>query len=74
MNQPSLPGDWPTDWQLAGQLDQLTSDDVVDVKVGGTILQIRNTETGLIASSDVRAYPIMVVDDEVYVLLGDASD
>ncbi len=73
MNQPPLPGDWPTDWQLAGQLDQLTSDDVVDVKVGGTILQIRNTETGLIASSDVRAYPIIVVDDEVYVLLGDAS-
>ena len=74
MSQLPIPGDWRTDWYLAGPVDQLTREDAVDVTAGGIHLKIRNTESGLTARSAERAYPIMVVDDEVFVLLGDGPD
>jgi hypothetical protein len=74
MNLPPIPEDWRTDWHLATHLDQLTNVDAVDVTVAGINLRIRNTESGLIARSDERAYPVMVVDDEVFVLMSDGPD
>ena len=74
MNQLPIPEDWRTEWRLAGQLDQLMVDEAVDVTVGGIVLKIRNSDSGLTARSTDRAYPVMVVDDEVFVLLGDAPD
>lgn len=73
MNLPPMPEDWRTDWHLAANLDQLTGDDVLEVTVAGIVLHIANTTSGLTARSDERAYPVMVVDDEVFVLMSDAQ-
>ena len=74
MNPPPIPDDWRTDWHLAAHLDQLTASDAVEVTVAGISLQIRYEESALTARSDARAYPLMVVDDEIFVLLGDGPD
>jgi len=74
MNPPPIPDDWRTQWHLAAHLDKLTASDTVDVTVVGIVLHIRYEESGLIAHSDERAYPLMVVDDEIFVLLGDEPD
>lgn len=74
MNLPPIPEQWRSDWHLAANLEQLTSDDVLDVTVAGIVLHIANTKEGLTAYSDERAYPVMVVDDEVYVLMSDAQE
>ncbi len=74
MNQPPIPDDWRADWHLAGHLDQLTASDAVEVTVAGITLQIRYEESALTARSDSRAYPLMVVDDVIFVLLGDGPD
>ena len=74
MNQPPIPDDWPTNWHLAGRLEQLADSDAVQVTVAGVALQIRYEESTLIARSDARSYPLMVVDDEIFVLLGDELD
>jgi len=74
MNQPPIPDDWRTNWHLAGHLDQLTASDAVEITVAGISLQIRYEKSALIARSDARTYPLMVVDDEIFVLLGDGPD
>ena len=74
MNQPPIPDDWSTNWHLAGRLEQLADSDAVQVTVAGVALQIRYEDSTLIARSDARGYPLMVVDDEIFVLLGDESD
>jgi uncharacterized protein YbaR (Trm112 family) len=74
MNLPPILEDWRTDWHLAARLDQLAASDAADVTVAGILLHIRYEESALIARSDERAYPVMVVDDEIFVLLGDGSD
>lgn len=74
MNLPPIPEEWRTDWHLAANLDELMGDDVLDVTVAGVLLHISNTKDGLSACSDARAYPVMVVDDEVFVLMSDARD
>ena len=74
MNLPPIPEDWRTDWHLAAHMDQLTGGEVIDVTVAGIVLHIRNAESGLVARSDDRTYPVMVVDDEVFVLMSDGPD
>ena len=74
MNPPHIPDDWRTDWHLAAHLDQLATNDAVAVTVAGISLQIRYEESALTARSDARVYPLMVVDDEIFVLLGDDPD
>jgi len=74
MNQPPIPDDWRTNWHLAAHLDQLTASDAIEITVAGISLQIRYEKSVLTARSDARAYPLMVVDDEIFVLLGDGPD
>jgi hypothetical protein len=74
MNPPPIPEDWRTDWHLAAHLDQFANVDAVDVEVAGIALHITNSASGLTVRSDERAYPVMVVDDEVFVLLSDEPD
>jgi len=74
MNLPPIPEDWRTHWHLAAHLDQFTASDAIDVTVAGISLHIGNAVSGLSARSDARAYPVMVVDDEIFVLLGDGPD
>ncbi len=74
MNLPPIPEDWRTHWHRAANLDECTGNDAIDVTVTGIVLHIRNAESGLTARSDARAYPVMVVDDEIFVLLGDGPD
>lgn len=73
MNLPPIPEDWRTDWHLAARLDQLEGDNVLEVSVAGVELRISNTDNGLLARSEDRGYPVMVVDDEVFVLMSDAQ-
>ena len=74
MNLPPILDDWRTHWHLAAHLDRLTASDSLDVTLAGILLHIKNEESGLSARSDERAYPVMVVDDEIFVLLGDGPD
>jgi len=74
MSPPPIPDDWRTNWQLVAHLDQLLSGGVIDVVVAGTRVHISDDGSGLTASSDARTYPTMVVDDEIFMLLGDEPD
>ena len=47
MNPPPIPDDWRTDWHLAAHLDQLATNDAVEVTVAGISLQIRYEESAL---------------------------
>jgi len=71
---PPIPEDWRTDWHRAAHLDQLPGDESLEVFVEGVALSLTNSRDGLTARSDVRDYPVMVVDDEVYVLMSDAPN
>lgn len=72
MHGPPFPLDWQTNWHLVARLEQITADGLVEVTVAGTRLSISNEASGLIARSSERVYPVMVVDDEIFVLFGDA--
>ena len=74
MNQPPIPGDWPTNWHLVARLDQMATAGVIDVVVAGTRVQLGDDGSGLTASCDGRSCSVMVVDDEIFVLFGDESD
>jgi hypothetical protein len=71
MNSPSIPDDCPTKRHLDAYLDQMTAGDVIDVVVAGNRVQIGDDGSGLTARCDGRTYPVMVVDDEIFVLLSD---
>ena len=73
MSDPPIPDEWRTNWHLAGRVDAL-GEQGIDVTVAGITLHIRESESGLAAASGGRPYPVMVVDDEIFVLLGDAPD
>ena len=74
MAPPPIPEEWRTDWHLAAHLEQLIGDESLEVTVEGVALRITNSSDGLSARSAVRDYPVMVVDDEVFVLMSDAPD
>ena len=74
MNSPPTPDDWPTNWHLVAHLDQMATAGVIDVVVAGARVQLGDDGSGLTASCDGRSCPVMVVDDEIFVLLGDESD
>ena len=74
MNLPPIPDDWRTDWHLAAHMSDLAGGGAIDVTVAGTVIHVTNTDTGPTAHSDERAYPVMVVDDEVFVLMSDEPD
>ena len=74
MNVPLMPDEWRTNWHLVANLDQLAADDTADVTVAGIRLKIEYEESALIARSHERTYPVMVVDDEIFVLLSDEPD
>lgn len=74
MNRPPFPEDWQTDWHLAARLDQLAAGGDLDVIVAGIRLHISDDSSGLTARGEERSYPVMVVDDEIFVLLGDGPD
>lgn len=74
MNLPPIPDEWRTNWHLVGHVDQLGERDSLEVTVAGLSLQVTSEASGLIARGDGRQYPIMVVDDEIFVLLGDGPE
>ena len=74
MAPPPIPEDWRTDWHLAANLDAFTDDQVLEVTVEGVALRLTNSSEGLSARSAARDYPVMVVDDEVFVLMSDAPE
>ena len=74
MSPPPVPEDWRTNWHLVARLDQLAGGATIDVVVAGVRVQIGDDGSGLSASGDGRAYPLMVVDDEIFVLLSDEPD
>jgi hypothetical protein len=74
MNEPPFPDGWQTDWHLVARIEQVTAGGGIDVILAGTRLYIKNEASGLIAHSAHRTYPVMVVDDEIFVLLSDAPD
>ena len=74
MNLPPIPDDWQTDWHLAVHMDTLADGNVVEVTLAGIALHVSDSASGPVARSDERSYPVMVVDDEVFVLLSDAPD
>ena len=55
-------------------LRELLLEQGIDVTVAAISLHIRESDSGLAAASGGRPYPVMVVDDEIFVLLGDAPD
>ena len=74
MKHPPMSDDWPGKWHLAAHLDQLTASDAIEITVAGISLQVRYEESALTARGDACAYPLMVVDDEIFVLLDDGPD
>jgi hypothetical protein len=74
MNPPPIPDDWRTNWHLAARVDQLAAGGGIDVVVAGIRVQIGDDGSGLTARGAGRSYPVMVVDDEIFVLLGDEPD
>lgn len=74
MSPPPVPEDWRWNWHLVAHLDQLAGDGTIDVVVAGTRARISDDGSGLIASGEGRTYPLMVVDDEVFMFLGDEPD
>ena len=71
MSPPPVPEDWRTNWHLVAHLDQLAGGGTVNVVVAGTRARISDDGSGLIASGEGRTFPVMVVDDEIFMLLGD---
>ena len=71
MNPPPFPDEWRTNWHLAGHVDQLGDGGSLAVTVAGITLEIASDVSGLSARGGGRQFPVMVVDDEIFVLLGD---
>ena len=74
MSPPPIPEDWRTNWHLVARLEQLAGGGTIDVVVAGVRAQISDDGAGLTASGDGRTYPVMVVDEEIFVLMGDEPD
>lgn len=74
MSLPPIPDEWRTNWHLAGHLDQLTDGKPLEVTVAGTSMSVTEGASGLVARAGDRRYPVMVVDDEIFVLLSDVSE
>ena len=74
MNPPPIPDEWRTNWHLAGHVDKLGEQGAFEVTVASISLQITSAPSGLSAEGEGRQYPIMVVDDEIFVLLGDGPE
>ena len=74
MSLPPIPEAWRTDWHLAGRIDELEGAGALEVTVAGIALRIVDEPSGLAAHGDGRRYPVMVVDDEIFVLLGDGPE
>lgn len=71
MNLPPIPDEWRTNWHLAGHIDRLGDGGDLTVTVASVSLEITSDASGLSARGDGRQFPVMVVDDEIFVLLGD---
>lgn len=74
MTLPPIPDEWRTNWHLAGHVDQLGDDATMDVTVAGISLEVSNEPSGLVARAGDRQFPVMVVDDEIFILLSDVPD
>jgi len=74
MNLPPFPDEWRTNWHLAGHVDKLGDRGNLEVTVAGVSLEITSAASGLSARGDGRQFPVMVVDDEIFVLLGDGPE
>lgn len=74
MTIPPIPDEWRTNWHLAGHVDQLGDGATMDVTVAGMSLQVSNEASGLVARAGERRLPVMVVDDEIFVLLSDVPE
>ena len=74
MNPPPIPDEWRTNWHLAGHVDKLGEEGAFEVTVAGASLRITSEASGLSARGGGRQYPVMVVDDEIFVLLGDVPE
>ena len=74
MNLPPFPDDWRTNWHLAGHVDKLGDTASLAVTVAGVTLEITSDVSGLSAHGGGRQFPVMVVDDEIFVLLGDGPE
>ena len=74
MSMPPFTDEWRTDWHLAARVDQLPASGDLRVVVAGITLLLSNQASGLSARGDGRSYPLMVVDDEIFVLLSDEPD
>lgn len=74
MNPPLIPDEWRTNWHLAGHVDKLEERGTFDVTVADVSLQITSDASGPSARGAGRRYPVMVVDDEIFVLLNDGPE
>ena len=74
MNLPLFPDEWRTNWHLAGHVDKLGDGGSLEVTVAGVALEITSDVSGLSANGDGRQFPVMGVDDEIFVLLGDGPE
>ena len=73
MNLPLFPDEWRTNWHLAGHVDKLGDGGSLEVTVAGVALEITSDVSGLSANGDGQ-FPVMVVDDGIFVLLGDGPE
>lgn len=64
--------EWRTDWYLAGTLAALGEGRSLDVRLGDLAVTIADLEGRIVARAAGRELPVMVVDEEIFVLLGDA--
>jgi hypothetical protein len=69
-----MPGTWPTDWFLVANLDQISGGEEIEISVEGIRLRLRSDDGRLSAEGEEGNYPVMVVDEEIYVYLGDVGD
>ena len=74
MSMPPITDEWRTDWHLVARVDQLPASGELQVVVAGIPLRLSNQASGLSARGEGRSYPLMVVDDEIFVLLSDEPD
>ena len=72
MMQSPILDEWRTDWHLVCRTDRVATDRTLDILIGGIRLHVSSENGRIVAHSDDRSYPVMVVDDEIFVLLSDA--
>lgn len=63
--------EWRTDWYLAGTLAALVDGGRLEVRVGGLSVSVVDEEGRIVARAGERELAVMMVDDEIFVLLGD---